>query len=98
MTAKLRRVMRNAPLIGGLCCKEAPNTLHWDHQTGGVHCLECGDPWAPLTLNLEECERLTTLRALAETNYVLTEAAKLLGTSRHGVSRRMTKFGIEKPK
>ena len=47
------------------------------------------------TLKLEELEQIAVRCALERSHWNITDAAKLLGVSRHSVARRMKKHSLE---
>lgn len=51
------------------------------------------NPPAPDTLNLAELERYTVVKAL-RLSVTISDAAKLLGLTRHATKRRMLRYGL----
>ena len=85
---ELRNIIERAVIVG-----KEPTLQPWDFPERLVFSEDDNDPADPF--NLDSVERRTIRAALRHAQNRRGEAARLLGTSRDSLRRRMQKYGIE---
>lgn len=76
------------------CCTITPPQLCWNDVIESVVCAECSRVWAPVVLDVDEVDKIATIRGIVLARGVKADAEDSLGINRHAVRRRLEKHGL----
>lgn len=90
-TAKEKQAM-SEPIHDTECC--ASPSLVWSGEDRSYQCASCRAWYGPIVLNLVRAETRAVQIAMERSDMRISDAAALLGLTRHALRRRLEKFGL----